>query len=278
MGNRTSAIIMAFTTAMQPDPEKSIPFEDIDVSELGIEGSVDRPDLFLGHLKESEVRELLVELGLLDELGERGYSNLKTIVEFGSLDDNRIHIRSDSDEDLFFLRLKIGNYPIVGLSPVRLISIDWFLTQNIRAAARDLYPGQKYPGLGSGVLFVFKNLVRQLVEITRVSGIITVPEYFHDAMLFTRFMECKFANPEKAADFQNLQILRNIRKLSTAIHSGQIVERKTGEVYRWRHGEMLSLKGEYFNRSLFNDDYRRSFKSALNPKKYIPGDQAAKDS
>ncbi|HBS03379.1 MAG TPA: hypothetical protein DEA96_00335 [Leptospiraceae bacterium] len=250
------------------DDEKSIPMEDIDVSELGLSASVDRPELFLGHLKESEVQELIHRLGLIREIENRGYRKWTLSIETESLADNRIHIYSADHQDLFFLRLKLGGYPVIGPEPLRLVSIDWFLTQNIRARSDNLYPGQKFPGLGSRVLFIFKDIVRELVDRSHASGTITVPEYFHDAILFTRFMECKFVNPEKAADFENLRRLGNIRTVSSAIHNNRMRERKTGELYKWRHGEMVSLKGKILNRSLFDRSYFKTYKKQLDRTRY----------
>ncbi|MBI41839.1 MAG: hypothetical protein CMF59_19760 [Leptospiraceae bacterium] len=251
------------------DDEKTIPLEDIDVSELGLSGSVDRPELFLGHLKESEVKEILLRLGLFREIEARGYKDWILSIETESLADNRIHVYSADHQDLFFLRLKLGDYPVTGPEPIRLVSIDWFLTQNIRSKGENLFPGQKHPGLGSQILFIFKNMVREFVECSHASGTITVPEYFHDAILFTRFMECRFVNPEKAADFENLRHLGNIRAVSAAIHGERVQERKTGKTYHWRHGEMVSLKGEALNRTLFSRDYEKKYRKTLEPGKYL---------
>ncbi|MEQ8351062.1 MAG: hypothetical protein RH862_06240 [Leptospiraceae bacterium] len=248
------------------DDEKRIPLEDIDVSDLGLVEPL-RSDLFLGSLKVTEVEDVLKNLGLFREIENRGYTDWKLLVETGSLQDNRIHIYS-RDTDLFFLRLKIGMYPVAGPAPLRLISVDWFLTQNLNYSGDKLFPGQNYPGLGSGVLFVFKDLIREFVERSHASGIITVPEYFHDAALFTRFMECKFVSPEKAADFKNLSFAGKLRRTSHAIHSGRVREKKTGAIYRWRHGEMVSFKSEHLNRTLFDRQYWKLYKKHLDPNKY----------
>lgn len=248
--------------------EKSIPLEDIDVSDLGLHDSMVRKGLFLGHLTLPQVEELVKDRGLLRAIQDRGYKDPVVSLEAESLEDNRIHIHLPQGEDLFFLRLRLGSFPVAGPNPVRLISVDWFQTQNIRRKEH-LFPGQKYPGLGFGVLRVFKSLLHAFVERTGASGIITVPEYFHDAVLFHRFMHCRFLNPEKAADFENLQILPGARELSRAIHDGRVKEKKSGEIYSWRHGEMVFFKMDYLNRMVFDSKYERAYRRSLQSGKYV---------
>ncbi|MCB1139414.1 MAG: hypothetical protein KDK23_11690 [Leptospiraceae bacterium] len=248
--------------------EKSIPLDDLDISDLGLHDSMIQNGLFLGHLRTPEVESVVQQSGLLEELKGRGYKEFTLSVEVESLQDNRIHICIPGGEDLFFLRLHLGSFPLVGPNPARLISIDWFQTQNPRMAHKRLFPGQKYPGLGFGILAAFRSLLALLADRTHAAGIITVPEYFHDAVLFNRYMKCRFLNPEKAADFENLRILGNVRAVSAAIQAGKL-QRKNGEVYAWRHGEMVHFRPDYLNAMVFDDSYNRLLRQHLDPKKYV---------
>ncbi|MCB1169938.1 MAG: hypothetical protein KDK25_06365 [Leptospiraceae bacterium] len=248
--------------------EKSIPLEDLDISDLGLHDSMIQEGLFLGHLRTPEVQSIVQQSGLLDELKGRGYSEFSLSIEVESLQDNRIHICIPEGEDLFFLRLHLGSFSLAGPNPARLISIDWFQTQNPRMAHKRLFPGQKYPGLGFGILTAFRSLLSLLADKTHAAGIITVPEYFHDAVLFNRYMKCRFLNPEKAADFENLRIHGNVRSISAAIQEGRM-RKRSGEIYAWRHGEMVHFRPDYLNAMVFDDTYHRLYRQHLDRKRYV---------
>jgi len=77
----------------------------------------------------------------------------------------------------------------------RTVSIEWLQMQNPRATftlERRRLPGQKYPGLGVGRWMV--ELLRLMAERLECSGLMNIPNHYHNAYLYSKQMLC--FNPE----------------------------------------------------------------------------------
>ncbi|XDD47198.1 hypothetical protein AB3N60_03685 [Leptospira sp. WS39.C2] len=207
-----------------------------------------------------EVEQLLVSSGMISAVEKRGFHN--PIIELEILNDfdNRIYIKTESKKILVHTRLKVSQFQLKGDDEqFPMIYIDWLLTQNINFEPGDikkeLYFGQEYPGLN--VLNEFTDFIRVLSKRLGTSGAFNVPEYFHDAVLFSR--KFRFIDPEKEGTFRALvKIFRgtNLRSLSSQIHQNR-VQYENGETYEWKYGEMISCTDPYLEKKVFHEAYFR---------------------
>lgn len=241
----------------RPDDGKEIPLNEIDVHDLGAKfsGHLTSESAFLGHIAIPRLKDLLEALGFRQKLQTLGFQPVLEI-ETKSDQDQRIYYKTADDDILFFLRVKLGNYQLSkNSSPRQLVAVDWFQTQNIYGRKKDLFPGQSYPGLGIGIIAVFKQLVLKLVELTDSDGIITVPEYFHDAVMFVKLLNLRFVNPQKAADYEHLLELGPVKEISRAVEARTVSDMREKEPYHWQHGEMVKFLNSGFESAVFDDSY-----------------------
>ena len=240
---------------------KDISLDDLDLEpSLGFHSSLTDRGLFLGRLPREEVIRLLQSHGLLRAIEDAGYPNLAIEIEAGSLLDNRLHIKSADGDELLLLRLRLHDYTFPDGSRREFLYIDWLALQNVNSTRSDLFPGQKYPGLGFHVFKRLTGVLRDLLEISGADGVATVPEYFHDAALFQR-QGYRFVNPVKAARFAGVASLpdHTLKQISRAVHEEQVFDSNTGDPYLWRHGEMIFCKSDVLGALIFDTEYRRSF-------------------
>jgi len=219
------------------------------------------PRLF-NRFSPAEVNAFLDESKLLDVIKKRGYPDAKLHLDVLSDFDNRIYIRTKDKKILVHLRLKVSEFQLKGdEDKFPMIYIDWLLTQNVKINSKkikkELYFGQEFPGLN--VLNEVTNFIRLLSDRMGSSGAFNVPEYFHDAVLFSR--KFRFIDPEKEGVFRALvhSFKRiNLRELSSYIHQGKILD--NGEPYTWRYGEMITCNDPYLEKKIFHEQYFKKVK------------------
>ncbi|MCC6274336.1 MAG: hypothetical protein IT569_00620 [Leptospiraceae bacterium] len=232
--------------------------ELIDISKelntsLGLEKEI------FGKFTIDEIRDMLTYSNIFLVLKERGYPNPKLEIEVFSELDNRIFLKTQSDEILVHIRLKVSDFALKKINETfKMVYIDWLLTQNIKLQnikdKKKLFQGQKYPGLN-----IMTELTAFLLLLTRkmgAKGVFNIPEYFHDAVLFHK--NFKFLDPEKEGKFRALISTfkkSNLRFLSNAIHEQKIFNVTENKIYEWQHGEMLSTDNDYLNELVFNQSY-----------------------
>jgi hypothetical protein len=219
--------------------------------------------LFFGRYQNEEIRDILVESGLWKTLELRGYRNTTLEVNVLSFLDNRIYIKNNKGEILVHMRLKMDDFYFKRIhQSLKVVYIDWLLTQNIlfgKSKHKGLFQGQEYPGLN-----IFKEItyfIKVLSEKIGAHGVFNVPEYFHDAILFHKYF--KFLDPQVEVEFLSLISSlpkKNLRNISEAIHNGKIVYKKTGEVYVWKHSEMIYSDLNYIQEQLFGKEYESEIK------------------
>ncbi|MDX1958286.1 MAG: hypothetical protein SFU98_06915 [Leptospiraceae bacterium] len=249
-----------------PSKEKYFPdtneFELINISkELPAAQEMNAKNFF-GVLTEIEIRDLLKDSKLITEINSRGFTN--TLVEIAPLSfyDNRIFIRTDKGETLVHMRLKVDDFYLKKVeSNLKMVYIDWLLTQNIRWKNKEfkkkLFEGQEYPGLN--VMKEIENFISLLSRKIGAHLIFNIPEYFHDAVLFHK--NFKFLDPEKEGTFR--AILHNfskvnLRALSEFIHTEKIWIEEKKEIYNWKHGEMIYSLQEDLGEKIFDASYKRT--------------------
>lgn len=215
--------------------------------------------LIFNRFSKEEIWEMLSETQVISKLYERGYSDFHLEIQCLSHLDNRIFVKTPKNEILIHLRLKLDDFEIKRVGQVlKMIYIDWLLTQNIRFAKKKikkkLFEGQDYPGLN-----IFGEITKFILLLTKkvgVHGIFNVPEYFHDAVLFHK--NFRYLDPEKEGIFQVM--LENFKKiplhqLSDLIHNNRIYNITHNKTFSWFHGEMFYTEFEEIRELIFNSEY-----------------------
>jgi hypothetical protein len=219
--------------------------------------------LFFGRYQNDEIRDILEESGLWKTLELRGYQGTTLEVIVLSYLDNRIYIKNNRGEILVHMRLKMDDFYFKRINQsLKVVYIDWLLTQNIifgKSKHKGLFQGQEYPGLN-----IFKEItyfIKVLSEKIGAHGVFNIPEYFHDAVLFHKYF--RFLEPQMEVEFLSLISSfskKNLRSISEAIHTGNVIYKKTGEVYEWKHSEMIYSDLNYIQEQLFGKDYAGELK------------------
>ncbi len=250
---------------VKPDSDKLTNLDLLDFSnELSTSLNIEK--LIFGKFSDEEIYSLLDESKIFERIKQRGYSNFKLVTDPISDLDNRIYIKTNTDEILIHIRLKIADFFLKAIQENRkMVYIDWLLTQNIKLGKlkdkKILFQGQEYPGLN-----IFKELTQfifLLFSKMNCYGIFNIPEYYHDAVLFQKnFM---FVDPIKQGHFKAILSsfkTRTVRNLSMLIHTERIGFSETNEVYKWKHGEMLFTNDEYLKETIFDKKYFEKVKEA----------------
>jgi hypothetical protein len=218
-------------------------------SELQVE------NLLFGKLRHDEVYDMFIQSGIINKLNERGYTDFIFTTEPISSLDNRIFVKTNKEEVLIHIRLKIADFFIKKINEYRkMIYIDWLLTQNIHFTEKKfLFPGQEFTGLN-----VFKELTQFIYFMyskMNCYGVFNVPEYFHDAVLFMK--NFKYVDPKKQGYFEAL--LSNFKKFSIRKISNLIQDNKIffedGTEFKWFHSEMMDTEDIFLRSILFDSKY-----------------------
>ncbi len=227
--------------------------------------------LFFGKFSIEEIKEFIGESGISKTLASRGYEETSIEVNVMSYLDNRIYIKNQRGEILVHMRLKMDDFYFRKINQsLNVVFIDWLLTQNInfgKSKHKGLFQGQEYPGLN-----LFKEItyfIKLLSEKIGAHGVFNIPEYFHDAVLFHKYF--RFLEPSVEVEFLSLIssfTKKNLRNISEAIHNGRVVYKKTGEIYEWKHSEMIYSDLNYIQEQLFGKDYSNELKK-IEPIEFI---------
>lgn len=229
------------------------------------------PKLF-NKFSSDEVLGFLQESKLMQAVKQRGYPDARLHLDVLSDYDNRIYIRTKDQKILVHLRLKVSEFQLKeDEDHFSMIYIDWLLTQNVKINSKkirkELYFGQDFPGLN--VLNEITQFIRLLSNKMGTSGAFNVPEYFHDAVLFSR--KFRFIDPEKEGIFRALvhSFRRlNLRQLSSHIHQNHVVY-DNQEPYSWKYGEMITCNDPYLEKKIFNEAYYKRLKESKERHRFL---------
>jgi hypothetical protein len=140
-------------------------------------------------------------------------------------------------EDVFHPKKKIASYP--SLSEYKFLILDWLTLQNPLlefSQEKSPLPGQKHPGLNLGkkVSDIFVYLAR----LSRKDGVLAFPNYFHNALLFSR--NFYFLNPEKLGEVLAIKASFpevTFKKLAWIVYLDCM--REKGKKYEWKAEEQI---------------------------------------
>jgi hypothetical protein len=194
---------------------------------------------FLDFYGDEGLRTALERYGLLAALRARGYHEFHFDTQ--ALDDRHtlfVSARASEDhEPCRLIELVVRRDRLV-LEPVdpppfdrtwEVLTVDWLTLRHARgafSADRLRLPGQDAPGLGIGELVL--ELLYRIVDRLHLHGLVTVPEYFHNATLYAR--ELPFVDPWYAGQLRALErVLFHDEKLSFAqaawaVHWGWVLD------------------------------------------------------
>ncbi|MCA9616310.1 MAG: hypothetical protein KC586_26320, partial [Myxococcales bacterium] len=176
-------------------------FDDLGDPRALVEGRSARR--FLDFYGDEGLRTAFERYGLFAAARERGYGDLDVMTK---ADDDRhtLWITASNevlDDRVVLVELAVRRDRLVpddrcGLDrPFDVLTVDWLSLRHPLArftVDRPRLPGQEFPGLGLGELVL--ELLYRATERLRLDGLLTVAEYFHNAVLYRR--ELSFFDPE----------------------------------------------------------------------------------
>lgn len=230
--------------------------------------------LFLGKYSVTEVLAVLRKRNFFHDARKRNLWPL--VYELDSsefpLQRFQIFLKDKKPENLVVdLKIREGTFkpkkelPISPFSPYKFLILDWLTLQNPLLSfspERTALPGQKHPGLSLGkkVMDIFIYLAR----VRKDDGILAFPAYFHNALLFRRYLS--FLNPEKEAEvlaIKNSFPELSFKQLAWIVHLN-CLRRKDGQIYEWEAEEQVfpidKKLRDYFN----SKDYKKRIKESGN--------------
>lgn len=237
--------------------------------------------LFMEYYTRKGLEIALERYGFLGLIRERGFHNL--LLSISTADPERqilrIHFdREDADHLLVELVVRFRTLVTPALAVAegmaetyRVVSIEWLLMQNPLATFsldRQRLPGQQHPGLGLGRWMV--ELLRMMAERLDCTGLMNVPEHYHNAYLYSKQMLC--FDP---ADQGYLEALmrdlgeHSLVEASAAVDAGRLRDARSGAALRWEgRPQVMPVKPE-LNRYFTRPSYIRAVAAARERQRFV---------
>ena len=247
----------------------------------GLTGGRGSGQLFLGYYDKAAIEQRLQSYGATDTLKELGFDDIR--VHLDTRDSNRqrliiCHKQLDYDHLLGELAMTVGEFIPQIMSDPRLsgrsysmLYIQWLCLQNPRqpfTPDRPALPGQRHPGLGLGrtVMSMFENMA----ETLNLDGIINIPEYMHNAILYSR--KFHFLNP--VVEGRMKALMRDVghmplTQLSWGVEQGCVVEKDTGHRVEGMHEEQVYPRARAFVRYFDSPLYRTTVEKTAESLTYV---------
>lgn len=164
-------------------------------------------------------------------------------------------------EGAFSPKEKLGLY--FSLPEYKFLILDWLTLQNPLlnfSLEKSPLPGQKHPGLNLGkkVLDIFVYLAR----LTKKDGLLAFPNYFHNALLFSRYFH--FLNPEKQAEIQAVKMSFpkvSFKKLAWIVYL-DCMKDKNKKKYEWKAEEMVYPLNKALKNYFKSKTYKKKVKES----------------
>ncbi|HPU93762.1 MAG TPA: hypothetical protein PKU99_06430 [Candidatus Saccharicenans sp.] len=224
--------------------------------------------LFLGRYTLKEVMVVLARKGFFREARKRDLWPLSYRLDSSDYPVQRLLIyweKEDPDRVIVDLKLKESRTKFLDpekhgykLPVQHSLLFEWLTLQNPRqefSGHHGPLPGQTRPGLSLSkkVLEIFLYLAK-LIEL---DALVAFPAYFHNALLFSRYLY--FVNPIKEGQIKAIRRQFNhvpFRQLAWAVYLG-CLETDDGQTYEWQAEEQVyplseSLK-EYINSRVYKE-------------------------
>ena len=223
--------------------------------------------LFLGRYSLNQVASVLQKRNFFKDAKKRKLWPLEFDLDSSEYPLQRFRIfyeQKKPEKMIVDLKIKEGVFHLkkkltldVPVSECNFLFLEWLTLQNPLlnfSGEKSPLPGQKHPGLGLGkkVMDIFIHLAR----ITRKDGIIAFPAYFHNALLFSRYLY--FINPEKIGEVQAIRETFpgvTFKQLAWIVHLNCMRDNK-GKEYEWRAEEEVYPLNKDLKRYFDSKEYR----------------------
>lgn len=250
---------------------QSLSFLDLGLSEKDL--IIPPPDErgyqnFLGIYTDEYIKESFNKYGVFSMLEEKGFTNLKLIIDSKNPDRQRLAMYFDKTEDydnlLWEIILKRKNIKLnfpfnTGLEDqeYNFLIVEWLYSQNPLkkfTQERKRLPGQKHPGLNMA-----RNVLKLLLIMCKkrgFDGILNIPEHFHNAQLYSKYFS--YLSPineaRRKAIERDLLSKYDLSTVSWAIDLDCVYE--NNDKFRWFVSEQIIGMDKdiinYFNSSKYN--------------------------
>lgn len=232
---------------------------------------------FLGYYSKSGVKLALEKYGVFEALEKRGFKDLQIEVNTADPFQQRLCIfskrkaKSNILVEIILKRKHLTTYTpfpskIYGRN-FEFLSVEWLTMQNPRAEFmpdRPRLPGQNYPGLREGRSAV--ELLSLACKRLGLAGILNVPEYFHNAQMYSKTFH--FLNPEnegkRRAIARDLLKDQNLADTSWAIDAECVKENK--KLFQWFATELIMPLDQDLQKYFSSTAYKNHISKAI--KKY----------
>jgi hypothetical protein len=255
----------------KPRPKKSSLWSESPLAEEEIFDTLEEKkgtSLFLGRYSLNEVAAVLNKKSFFKEAQKRKLWPLDFDLDSSEFPLQRLQIfylEKKPENMVVDLKIKEGAfYPkkktalYFPRSEYRFLILDWLTLQNPLldfSLEKSPLPGQKHPGLNLGkkVLDTFVYLAR----LRRKDGLLAFPNYFHNALLFSRYFH--FLNPEKLGEVLAIRASFpdvSFKKLAWIVHL-DCMKDKNGRRYEWKAEEQIFPLDKALNDYFDSKSYKK---------------------
>lgn len=224
---------------------------------------------FLGYYSREGIKLALKNYGIYHLFKKMGFEDIDVVLDTQDTFRHRLAIvnREPDGETLLLsesvlrrqkMTPEISDFAHLPGNAFEILYIEWLTLRNPRAAFskdRPRLPGQEHPGLGASWLIL--ELLSIVCKRLHLDGMINVPEFFHNAHIYSR--QFKYIDP--AAEGRRRAIARDLlsryelAKVSWGIDLGCVTENQ--QLFKWFTIPQLYTENkelsDYFNSS----DYQK---------------------
>lgn len=244
----------------------------------------DEPEeLWLGYYTLEGIELAFESYGIMDDLRELGYEELRVTMGRDSTDAQLLRVFSDRPRlesplvetlaQRSYLNLSEDLAVQFAVTALPVLSSEWVMLQHPLGtfrANRPPLPEQRYPGQGlSAKVF---ELLRLAMKRLNLCAMVNVPSYFHNAVFYSQgftYMDPRYEGKLDALMRDVLGHPRLIERFGEdmmvavatwAINWGCVVD-EDGELFQWFHEPMVSARSpvlaDYFTSSWFQRERAR---------------------
>jgi hypothetical protein len=207
---------------------------------------------FLGYYTKEGIELALEKYGVYRRFEEIGFGNLELLIDTQDPYRQRLALYSvigKLNARLLLAEIVVSRKhikfdspfpsPVAGKS-FEMLFIEWLCLQDPRkkfTGERPRLPGQEYPGLGGGKIAL--QLIILASRRLRLDGVLNVPEYYHNAEMYSRafkFVDPVFEGKRRAIE-RDLLKENDLAGISWAIDSDCV--RENDEPFKWFISEQL---------------------------------------
>jgi len=246
---------------------------------------------FLGLFSKLGVQFALKKFGVFDVLKNSGLQQPEIVLDTKDSYRHKLQIIHRIDDKTLLsgelvAQRGIFTHPVLaGSKPEKkqsdLILVEWLLLQQPEKSFsryRPQLPGQEHPGLGIGQLVY--EIMYWTARRDGADGVLIVPNYLHTGLFYGR--QFLFTDPALQGLIYYIEnyLLRKYKldQLTWACSEGQLIEKRSGEIFRWQPAPMLMpvspILKDYFSSPEYSrlvQESRKEYRLFINPdyqKKY----------